>query len=276
MTKTIGVIGVGSIGQRHVQNIINLGHKCVYHDKAHANELTAETVIKSSDAVVISCPSDLHLHYIEMCADAGKPMLVEKPLATEISDKLRRIIATSNIMVGNNLRYHPVIKEIKGRLLEVGKIELAWFYLGQKNNKYTDPVIMNWGAHEVDLARYLVGDLQYQSGAVAQDTADIVLKSTDGVDVDIHLNYLEEPYRRDFTLHGNIGSIHGNIEELIVNVFTSEGREIVFLPGSIDQTYVEEMQEFIRRVDGRKPDGIGATGADGLRCLELLLEAKND
>ena len=41
-----------------------------------------------------------------------------------------------------------------------------------------------------------------------------------------------------------------------------------------DEGIFDEMKEFIRRVNGEESDGIGATGEDGLACLELLLTAQ--
>ena len=59
-----------------------------------------------------------------------------------------------------------------------------------------------------------------------------------------------------------------------MHIFSRWGREVIAVEGSHEQTYVDEMKEFIRRVDGHSTDGIGATGEDGLRCLKLLLEAQ--
>ena len=76
--KTIGVIGLGSIGARHARNLKTLGYRVIGHDPVI--ELTkdgvlycpkAETVFASADAIIIAGPTELHSAHI--LAARGKP-----------------------------------------------------------------------------------------------------------------------------------------------------------------------------------------------------------
>lgn len=286
----IGVIGPGSIGMRHAKNLLAMGHVVLGYDIAEhpIGDFgiewipTTEGVLEKSDAVVIATPSDQHT--IDMyCCFQNKPTFVEKPIGVsqqcvlDIEAMLKH--GNKTIMVGNNMRYHPVVKLAKERVDRMGPPSQSWFRILQKNTKYTDPVILNWGAHEVDLALYLVDkNLQFDAGDVTQDSAVFSLKS-DRHSVGVHLDYLAEPWVRDFALHWPDTSIYADVQNFKVTILKTGDREImsrevIAVEGSHDETYKAEMEEFIRRVEGHSTDGIGATGEDGLRCLKLLLEAQ--
>jgi len=285
----VGVVGLGSIGKRHARNLLAMGHAITGFDIMPSAGLELGINVsdclgfQSCDAVVIASPTNEHSHGALRAIRDRKHVFIEKPMAAslaqaeEIMEDARYYDRT--VMVGNNMRYHPVVKLVKERMFELGGPYLnAWFMLKQKNTKYTEPVTLNWGAHEVDLALYLLdkklGVMEGQS-KVSQDEAKFVLRNGSGPLVHIHLDYLMEPQERSFAIHGPEASIHGDLENLVVHIFKNGSREIIAVEGSHDQTYVEEMEEFIRRVEGKPPDGIGATGEDGLRCLKLLLEAQN-
>ena len=289
----IGIIGLGSIGLVHAKNLLAMGHAVtVYDPKMTQTELDINSasdvgmLLWAADAVVIASPSSEHFSQIADCLFKAKPVFVEKPIfghggSGSKWDAVCSLIERNNppIMTGNNMRYHPVVKLAKEHVERLGPPQEAWFRILQKNTKYTDPVVLNWGAHEVDLALYLVdGNLKFDVGDVAQDRAIFALKST-GHSVGVHLDYLAEPWIRDFALHWPDTSIHADVQNFKMDIYKTEEREIVSreavaVEGSHEQTYVDEMREFIRRVEGHSTDGIGATGEDGLRCLKLLLEAQ--
>ena len=274
----VGIIGLGSIGIRHAKNLLAMGHEVVFYDPAKPDSLADEAeCISLADAVVIASPSIAHSKHVEMCAESGKPMLVEKPISVSMDDWTRDAIANSIVMTANNCRYHPVVKVVKERMWElVGPYTSAWFVLKQRNTKYTDPVVLNWGAHEVDLALYLLGKMsKVESAKCSQNEASMILRGAAGRQlVHVNLDYLAEPWERCFTIHGPDASIHADLENFVVHIYSRQGREIIAVEGSHEQTYVDEMKEFIRRVDGKPSDGIGATGEEGLACLKLLLEAQ--
>lgn len=267
----IGVIGLGSIGMRHAKNLLAMGHEVYGYDPKGAGEIKPMSDnCGDYDAVIIASPTNDHADAFDHWG--GTPVFMEKPL----SDKpwKNKVIP---LMMGNNMRYHQVVKVVRERMAELGEWESAWFHLAQRNTKYTDPVILNWGAHEVDLALYLLDrnlTVDKEITEVQHDDACVRLESANGRQVDIHLDYLTEPWERHFTIHCRNGSIHGDLENYTVHIFGPDGREIIAVEGSHDQTYVDEMKEFIRRVEGKPSDGIGATGEEGLVCLKLLLEAQ--
>ncbi len=132
------VVGLGSIGQRHVRNLRRLLGRSVqisaYRVRGFDHVLTDDQRVEAPgglatrhglrlvesleaglserpDAVFVTNPSSLHLETALEAARAGCALFVEKPLATaadrldELAEEVRRrgLVAT----VGYQLRFHP-------------------------------------------------------------------------------------------------------------------------------------------------------------------------
>jgi len=270
----IGVFGLGSIGMRHAKNLIALGQEVHGRDTDPDKEwdlvAAGGKIIETAGglhASVIAVPSEHHAHYIKY-NNTGMPMLMEKPLATEPVD------ISNVVMVGNNLRFHGCVKQAKQWLAEdhIGKLRSAQFTLAQKNTKYKDHVILNWGSHELDLATYLLGDASVVSATGTDRVSFIQLQHRNGVRSNIHLDYVTEPHVRCFQILGDEGAICVNLEHRIAWVSRYFRRHEEFQgQDTWDDNYKEEMQAFIDRINGKKT--LGATGAEGLEVLKLCLEA---
>ena len=117
MSLSIGVIGAGIMGADHAQNIhrfiagadvvaiadpdkdraeaaiAGIPGARVLTDPSHL--ITADDV----DAVVIASPDFLHAEQVKACLEAGKHVLVEKPLAYD-SAPCAEVVAAHRIAVG--------------------------------------------------------------------------------------------------------------------------------------------------------------------------------
>ena len=122
------VVGTGSIGKRHIANLLALGVRVsafsyraaaranaalsVFQDPRvqHAPDL-AQALAGDLDAVVIANRTDLHLHAALQAARQGKHLFLEKPLATSLAgvSELQRLVAQQGLVVeaGFMLRRHP-------------------------------------------------------------------------------------------------------------------------------------------------------------------------
>src|SRR5258705_10392876 len=169
-----GVVGYGSIGRRHANNLQVLGHEVVVYDPALRKDVRFERMVyEQCDAVVIATPTMFHQQGIRACAERGKHMLIEKPIA-KIDFGLRELLdlAAKNkatVMMGNNLRFHPCIQQAK-EWIDAGEIDTpiwAHFTCAQLGQKYADDgVILNTGAHEVDVALHLFGPAKVINASV--------------------------------------------------------------------------------------------------------------
>lgn len=294
--KTIGVIGLGSIGMRHAKNLLAMGHTVYGYDPAfdggirddiycgdNLNWLLSDLL--GCDGIIVASPTPHHLDHFSAAVLQNRPVLVEKPIADKWTTAVEEMLARVKVpvMVGNNLRFHSCVKWAKENLELIGDPFWASFTVSQKNTKYTDPVLLNWGAHEIDLALYLLGSATVVMAYGGPVSIDVGLAHSSSLHSMIHCDYLAPVERRGFCILGDKGNIGVDLANRIGSIKAVDGYADVCLPklsapeGEIqdtwDQDYVDEMQAFIDLIDG-KPVPHAATGQDGLAVLEIMLEAQ--
>jgi predicted dehydrogenase len=130
--KKLLVIGVGSIGERHVRCFQNTSRVeisiCEVNDSLRStigeryqieNQFhdLKTALVSPHDAAVVAVPAQLHMPISQQAAEAGLHLLIEKPLAvtTEGVEQLQQTIAKNNLLaaVGYVLRAHPALIAMK-------------------------------------------------------------------------------------------------------------------------------------------------------------------
>lgn len=280
-----GILGLGSIGARHARNLLHMGHEVIGYDPAMSadpphmaltvNGLkwanTADAVLEADPRGLLICtPTDKHLQGIQL-APKMVPLFIEKPILSELDPRL--IDPARPIMVGYNLRFHPLVQQAREWLLDIGAPIWASAYVGQKNTKYKEPVFLNW-SHELDLILHLLGDANLFRAVVDDDCVDLILShhTFDCTSI-VHMDYLTEPWYRRTIIHCH----HGRIE------IDFEGREAWLLGGKradhfcdvsgFDHSYIEEMKAFVEFVETGDM-GHGCTAQEALRIIGMYLEAQ--
>jgi len=131
------------------------------------------------DAVDISAPSAIHAEVAVYAARAGKHVFCEKPLALNVNDAKRMVAAAEQArivnMIGFNYRFVPAVALAK-QLIDEGELGEIYHFRGiYQQGWLTDPnyplvwrlqksaagygSLGDLGAHVIDLARYLVGEI---------------------------------------------------------------------------------------------------------------------
>ena len=139
---------------------------------------------KDIDIVDISTPGDLHAPIAIAAARAGKVVLCEKPLANTVADADRMLAAVEKAgvthMVCHNYRRVPAVM-LAAQIISSGQLgDIRHFRGTYLQDWITDPKFpLVWrldrkkagsgalgdiGAHVVDLARFLVGDITEVAG----------------------------------------------------------------------------------------------------------------
>jgi predicted dehydrogenase len=274
----IGVVGYGSIGGRHARNLVTLGHEVLIYDPVlPANErVTFErNIYEDCDAVVIATPTMFHEQGLRGCIERGKHVLVEKPIAAQVGalPGLLKIADDKGlvIMMGNNLRLHPCVQQVK-QWLGAGEIgEPLWsnFICAHTTEKYTsDGVVLNTGAHEVDLALYLFGPAKCVSAREDVSSANFILQHDSGMRSTFLLDHATPHRIREFWIAGEKQNIGVDIDARRMSI----GTEATQAPGDYSDDYFNEMRAFVDRINGIFAPG--ASGHDGLATLKLLLEVR--
>jgi predicted dehydrogenase len=158
------------------------------------------------DIVDVCTPPGAHAEVIEAAAANGKAILTEKPLAAEWDDACRAVAAVRGAPVKNaigfNYRRLPALALMK-RLIDDGRVgEIRLWRGAWLSDEFSDPEIpFDWrferrqgastiadlGAHLVDLAGWLVGEIDAvsaQSRTFTPSRFDPVAGTSREVDVD--------------------------------------------------------------------------------------------
>ncbi len=177
-----GIIGYGSIGRVHRNNLINLGYDTLIYDPKINNKEFAKNlkeIVDNCFAVIISSPSYTHLKYLRYFVEKEKHIFIEKPFTHELK-KTKEIIKIANskkilIAVNYNLRVRSSILHLKKLLSKVKKIYWANFnmssnvllwrknYSFEKNytqNKIAGGIIYD-SIHEIDLNNFLFKNVKF-------------------------------------------------------------------------------------------------------------------
>jgi predicted dehydrogenase len=144
------VIGAGSSGRRHIENLLSLGVKVsAFRYRSELNdELTARYGIKvfksldealdsGQDAIVIANRTDQHMPVATTAAQRGIHLYIEKPLSNSLTgiNELYRTIQDKALVVevGCMMRFNPSLKLIKHFLEErvIGQVYFARACVGQ-------------------------------------------------------------------------------------------------------------------------------------------------
>jgi myo-inositol 2-dehydrogenase/D-chiro-inositol 1-dehydrogenase len=181
----IGIIGTGVMGSDHAailaegvanarltavqdfsrERAIAVGEVSGARVFAGADELIADPDV---DAVMVCSPDETHAALALKAIAAGKPVLVEKPLAARIEDAEAIISAETNarrrlVQVGFMRRFDPGYREMK-HTLQSGELGHALFLHCIHRNAVapdyltSDLVIANSAGHEFDIARFLLDE----------------------------------------------------------------------------------------------------------------------
>lgn len=138
MKPRIAVLGCGYWGSNHIRTLKALG---ALHAVSDANRARAEGFASEQgclaidpdelfadptvDAVVMALPPQFHADLAVKAVEAGKDVLVEKPIALTVPDAERAVQAARDngriFMVGHVLRFHPAFEKLKA-LIDEGEL----------------------------------------------------------------------------------------------------------------------------------------------------------
>jgi predicted dehydrogenase len=189
-----GLIGCGRVAPRHAQSLSTLAHArlVAVADVIGARAQRFATDYKAEshtdyrrlldrpdvDAVSICTPSGMHAQMAVEAMQAGKHVIVEKPMALNLPDA-DRMIATAKstgvkLCVVLQNRYNPPMRDLRrvvdegklGRLL-LGNATVRWY---RPQEYYEDGwhgtwamdggALMNQSIHHIDALQWLMGDVE--------------------------------------------------------------------------------------------------------------------
>ena len=309
----IGVIGTGRHGSRYANHIVNdcdgLELTAVSRRSEIGQEQAREwgavwyqdyqTMIADPgvEAIICAVPPALNLDIAKLCSKYNKPLLIEKPLATNTVDgaEIIRMMKAASVplTVGQTLRYNPVIQKLKEELPNHGRLFTAYA------NQRLEPSEIGWlenpeqagagitfhiAVHVFDALHYITGLKVVRVSAMCrtcrtkhlEDLALIHLEMENNVAgiVDVSKLSTSRSGRFEFIcekaqLHGD--QIHGYVNSISASV---EKQLEKFQPVPTVLQLLKDWQGFL---DGQGENPV--TGEDGLyaiRVSEASLESSED
>ncbi|HEV7417548.1 MAG TPA: Gfo/Idh/MocA family oxidoreductase, partial [Tianweitania sediminis] len=138
MTPRIAVLGCGYWGSNHIRTLKSLGalHSVSDVSAARAEGFAAEQDCLAIppeelfgrddiDGIVLALPPQFHAANAIKAVEAGKDVLVEKPIALTVPDAERAVAAARAnnrvFMVGHVLRFHPAFEQLLA-LISAGEL----------------------------------------------------------------------------------------------------------------------------------------------------------
>jgi myo-inositol 2-dehydrogenase/D-chiro-inositol 1-dehydrogenase len=185
----VAVLGAGRMGRVHVRNLGAIPNADVVvvadpnPDAAEAGRVLARAGRATTDpldaiadpaveAVLINTPTTTHATYIEAALRAGKAVWTEKPIAQELADTKRIVELWRGsglpVQVGFMRRFDPGYARAKAMIDagELGRIE-QFRALSRDTNPPPLEFLLTCGGsfldmsvHDLDLARFLVGEVE--------------------------------------------------------------------------------------------------------------------
>jgi predicted dehydrogenase len=210
------IAGLGSIGRRHLRNLLALGERDILLYRTHKSTLDdgelagfpVETDLASAlahkpDAVIISNPTSLHLDVAIPAAEAGVHILLEKPISHTM-DRVDALLSAverngCQVLVGYQFRFHPGLQKVSdllsaeaiGRPLSVhahwGEHLPSWHPWEDYQQGYSARRELGGGviltlSHPLDYLRWLLGDVK-SLWAFSASSSDLELDVEDTAEI---------------------------------------------------------------------------------------------
>lgn len=243
------IISMGSIGTRHAEVLTSMGIEVSAITSQNIRSLECFNDLKSAnldkfDYFIIASPTHLHyehLSYIDTNV-SGKIILCEKPLF----DKFRDFNPNNKIFIGYNLRFHPLILELKNMLnpSEILTIEArcGQYLPSWRKKDYTTTyssykergggVLLDL-SHEIDYISFLSDSSlelikSYQAKVsnlnITSDDICMILAKCNKTLINISLNYLSKTPFRQILIETNNNSYHLDLITNTLKVVDQDGK----------------------------------------------------
>jgi len=327
MTVRVGVVGAGRMGKLHCRVLSEMPEAdltCVVDADPQIAAAVAETygvaalssadeAVGRVDAAIIAVPTSSHVAVARPFVEAGKAVLIEKPIA-DSSAAAEELIALAErtgagVQVGHTERFNPAVEairrfEIAPKFIEAHRISPFTFRSADIG------VVLDMMIHDIDLVGMMVGGapvaveavgvnvlgrsedianarLTYADGCVANLTASrLAIKSERKMRIFSETAYLSVDYARKVgivvTKSANLDLIQMAREmdaaDLSDLALQADYAKLI----KVEQLQIDDSGEPLRRqadafcrsvAAGAEPVVTGRAGLAAVRCAEAIADA---
>jgi UDP-N-acetylglucosamine 3-dehydrogenase len=231
--RKILVLGFGNMGKNHVRvlsenpdvEVVGVVDPMARPEQMKSGlklfKEISEVPLASFEAAVVATSTETHFAVAQKLLEAGKNLLVEKPLASTYKQSLDlAALAESKkllLTVGHVERSNPAVRKLK-EVLENGwlgnPLHFSFTRVGgyPQNVKSGNNVLLDLAVHDMDVLHYLSGSFSVKSSichhsiqSEIPDTAEILLSSPKGASASIHVNWITPTKIRTLRVTGTKG-----------------------------------------------------------------------
>ena len=228
----VALVGCGGWGVNHVRVWRELGCLEVVCDSdarrleavqdRHPDLQTTPELAQVLDrpdvsALVIATPAPTHARLALRAMEAGKDVLVEKPMSLTVADGERLVEAAARhgrvLMVGHVLEYHPAVNKLRELAADGGFGRIRYLYSNRLNLgriRTEENALWSFAPHDVAVMLRLLGAIPEETAShggafLTQQVADVTLTSLrfpSGVEGHIFVSWLHPFKEHRFVVVG--------------------------------------------------------------------------
>lgn len=276
MGVKILVIGAGSIGRRHAENMAELGCTVDLTGWRGANLTDLSEKISQNDAVIIATATQIRLPLIELAAAAHKPVYIEKPLCFGIEElaAIERTAApiADRSMLGYMMRYHPAFRALAATDLsdtfrfdmiighDVTQWRQNWSFADSYAAKPAGGGVLLDLCHELDMAMTLfpqinLGPVQSVGHATfpGVDMATRVGLSGASISGSVSMDYLAPRLIRESLICGHTQTHRFDFANQTYTRGTIDGVNTLPYPLERNAMFMDAARDFLALIQGHTP-----------------------
>ncbi|PZQ95712.1 MAG: hypothetical protein DI533_18955 [Cereibacter sphaeroides] len=267
----IPVIGAGSIGRRHFQNLHTLGVKTALLPWREFNASVFRRL--GATGVVIATETQVRLELVSLCAELGIPFYCEKPLAYDPAtvDEILNVAGplAKRSMAGFMMRYHPAVKTLAETDLstvydasfgighDVRLWRKDWSFAGSYSARAEGGGVLLDLCHELDLAHLLfpglaevvVLSLGHDSFPGVDFATRVALAGQD-VTATVAMDYLSPVSFRRITLRGTRLVVEFDLIAERYQIDEGQGPGLIDMAFDRNEMFLAAMRDFLHLVAG--------------------------
>ena len=305
----VGVIGVGSMGYNHVR---------IYSELENANLVAISDMVRGTldkvskefntvgyvdydnilqiddiEAVNICVPTVFHHDVAMRAIEAGKNVLVEKPIASKLPEAKEMINAAKDagviLATGHVERFNPAVRVAK-ELLDAGEIGEEVTANAKRLGPYPPRirdvgVAIDLAIHDIDIFNYLFeskANTVYANmssklkNCEFEDHAEIMTKYDSGVLTILETNWLTPYKKRQLNITGVDGIISVDYGDQTVTQY-KENNQVENVKVENKEPLKEELRSFVNAVQqDTEPEVTGQDGYEALRIVDAAMKSSKD
>jgi predicted dehydrogenase len=312
-SASVVVLGSGYWGINLVRNFHALGKLSVVCDTSEGSrkkvqekfpDLAVESDVskvlarKDISGVVIATPAVTHFELTRQAIEAGKDVLVEKPLALHFTEAQELVALAKKreriLMVGHILQYHPAMLKLRDMVTsgELGTLEYIYsnrLNLGKIRRE--ENILWSFAPHDISIMLWLTGSMPIQVNAVGGsylqpnifDTTISTLSFDNGVRGHIFVSWLH-PFKEQRLVVVGSKRMVSYLEQAPAGqrlmlyekkISSVDGAWVAEKPQGVPVEYDDkseplrtECEQFLRSIETREKPRTDAE--EGLRVLKVL------